>query len=140
MESYLVMERISIYLDYYQIIMVVLIWIITFFFSFRVIPAAYGGSQVKSELHLPPIPQPQQHQIRATSATYTSVHGNSRSLTYWARPGIKPTSSWILVRFLTCWATTGTPGLLPLIDGNWCWTGRGEASFYTITGLWQPGD
>ena len=29
---------------------------------------------------------------------------------YWARPGIKPVSSWILVRFLTRWATTGTPG------------------------------
>ena len=30
-------------------------------------------------------------------------------LTHWMRPGIKPTASWILVRFLTCWATTGTP-------------------------------
>ena len=35
--------------------------------------------------------------------------GNTRSLTYWARPEIKPASSWILVRFLTHWATTGTP-------------------------------
>ena len=30
-------------------------------------------------------------------------------LTYWAKPGIKPTSSWILVGFLTHWATRGTP-------------------------------
>ena len=33
--------------------------------------------------------------------TYTSVHGNTRSLTHWARPGIKFMSSWILVSFLT---------------------------------------
>ena len=30
-------------------------------------------------------------------------------LTHWASPGIKPTPSWILVGFLTCWDTTGTP-------------------------------
>ena len=35
--------------------------------------------------------------------------GNARYLTHWARPGIKPASSWILVRFLTHWATTRTP-------------------------------
>ena len=33
----------------------------------------------------------------------------SRIITHWARPGIKPESSWILVRFLTRWNTTGTP-------------------------------
>ena len=27
------------------------------------------------------------------------------SLTHWAKPGVKLTSSWILVGFLTCWAT-----------------------------------
>ena len=26
-------------------------------------------------------------------------------LTHWVRPGIKPASSWTLVRFFTCWAT-----------------------------------
>ena len=31
------------------------------------------------------------------------------SLTHWARPGMEHTSSWILVRFITCWATMGTP-------------------------------
>ena len=30
-------------------------------------------------------------------------------LTYWAGSGIEPESSWILVRFGTHWATTGTP-------------------------------
>ena len=31
------------------------------------------------------------------------------SVPQWVRPGIEPTSSWILVEFLTCWASTGTP-------------------------------
>ena len=30
--------------------------------------------------------------------------------THWVRPGIKPTSSWILVSFVNRWATKGTPG------------------------------
>ena len=38
-------------------------------------------------------PTPRQHQIGATSSTYTTAHGNTRSLTHWARPGIEPTSS-----------------------------------------------
>ena len=35
------------------------------------------------------------------SATYTTVHGNAGSLTYWARPGIELASSWILVGFIS---------------------------------------
>ena len=31
-------------------------------------------------------------------------------LTHWGKPGIKSTSSWILVRFLIHWTTTGTTG------------------------------
>ena len=46
-----------------------------------------------------PMPQPQQHGIRAASATYTIAHRNARSLTHWVRPGIKPSSSWMLVGF-----------------------------------------
>ena len=34
------------------------------------------------------------------SATYTTAHGNARSLTHGARPAIKPVSSWILGCFL----------------------------------------
>ena len=41
---------------------------------------------VKSELQLP---------------AYTTAHGNAESLTHWARPGIEPTSSWVLVGFVT---------------------------------------
>jgi len=44
-----------------------------------------------------PMPQPQQCSIQATSATYTTAHGNAGSLTHWARPGIAPTISRFLV-------------------------------------------
>ena len=40
--------------------------------------------------------QPRQYWIQAASATYPVACGNTRSLTHWARPGIEPTSSWIL--------------------------------------------
>ena len=37
------------------------------------------------------------------------THHNAGSLNHWARPRIEPASPWILVRFLTHGATTGTP-------------------------------
>ena len=48
-----------------------------------------------------PTPQPQQCEIQATFVTYTTVHGNTESLTHWARLGIEPASSWILVGLIT---------------------------------------
>ena len=48
-----------------------------------------------------PTSRPQQCQIRAVSSTYTTAHGNGRSLTHWARPGIKPTISWLQVGFIS---------------------------------------
>ena len=48
-----------------------------------------------------PTPQPQQRGIRAVSVTYTIAHGSTEPLTHWVRPGIRPTSLWILVRFVT---------------------------------------
>jgi len=48
-----------------------------------------------------PQPQPQQHGIWAASATYTTAHRNTGSLTHWARPGIELASSWMLVRFVS---------------------------------------
>ena len=53
--------------------------------------------------------QLQQHQIRATSANYTTALGNAGSLTPWARQRTEPTTSWFLVRFVNHCATTGTP-------------------------------
>ena len=42
------------------------------------------------------------------SVTYTTALGNAES-TQWVRPGIKPSSSWMLVGFVNRWATMGTP-------------------------------
>ena len=63
---------------------------------------------IKLELQLPPTPQPQQRQMWVVSATYTTVHHNTGSLSHWVRPGMEPTSSWILVRCVHCWGTMGT--------------------------------
>ena len=61
-----------------------------------------------------PTPQLQQQQIRVMSGTYSTAHGNTGSLTHWARPGIKPTSSRILVGLVNRWAMAGTPYLFNL--------------------------
>ena len=42
--------------------------------------------------------------LGSASATCDTSHGNSGSLTHWAKPGIEPASSLRLVTFLTCWA------------------------------------
>ena len=39
--------------------------------------------------------------IGATASSLCHSHSNARSLTHWVGPGIKPTSSWILVRFIS---------------------------------------
>ena len=62
-------------------------------------PSAHGSSQARGFNQ--PVPQLQQHRIRAMSVTCTTAHGKAGSLTYWVRPGIEPTSSWILVGFIT---------------------------------------
>ena len=79
-----------------------------FFLLFRVAHVAYGGSQARDQIGAVAAPQPQQRRIQATSVTYTTAHSDAGSLTYWARPGIEPVSSWMLVRLVNCWATTGT--------------------------------
>ena len=79
------------------------------FFS-QAAPAAYGSSWARGQMGTAAEPMPQlQHQIRATSATYTAAYSNARSFTQWVRPGIKPKSSQ-----RQCWdpyptATTGAP-------------------------------
>ena len=89
----------------------------SFFFLFRAAPVAYERSQARG-------------QIRATAAslchshsngglelclwpTLQLTHGNAGSLTNGVRLGIEPTSSWILVGFINCWAITGTPTAFP---------------------------
>ena len=78
---------------------------------FRATPLAYGDSQARGLVGAAAAGHchTQQLRIQAASVTYTTAHGNAASLTHWARPEIEPTSSWMLVRFVNCWATTGTP-------------------------------
>ena len=57
-------------------------------------------------------PQPQGSELRVT---YTTAHGSTGSLTHRVRPGVEPTSSWIVFRFFTHWATMGTPEKVLLI-------------------------
>ena len=71
-----------------------------YFLFFRATPVAHGGSQVRGHIRAV-APSPYHSHIWATSVTYTTAHGNKRSLTHWARPGIEPASSWTLVRFVS---------------------------------------
>ena len=87
------------------------------------------------------MPQPQQHQIWATSVTYTAAHSKAGSLTHLVGPGIEPTSLWILVGFVTRWATTGTPKnawvliLSTKISKNWLYNGEQKWTHYQH--LWR---
>ena len=56
--------------------------------------------RVESELQLPAYTTATATQIWAASVTYTTAQGNAGSLTHWVRPGIKPATSWFLVRFV----------------------------------------
>ena len=73
--------------------------ILSYFLSFclfRAASTAHGGSQVRGP-------------IRVVSGGLRHRHSNARSLTHWVRQGIKPESSWILVRFVNPWAMMGMP-------------------------------
>ena len=79
-----------------------------FFFLFRAAPVAYGSSWARG-------------QIRAAAASLCHSHGNPRFIcdlhhSSWQHQILSPLSGargqthilWILVGFLSCWATTGT--------------------------------
>ena len=72
------------------------------FFFFRATSMSYGESQARGQIRAVAASLHHSHNttIQATSVTYTTAHGNAESLSHWARPGIKPVSSWILVRFI----------------------------------------
>ena len=85
-----------------------LIWTLIYLFKnffclFRAAPMAYGSSQARAQISASPASlqsQPQQCWIWDMSVTYTTAQGNAGSFTHWARPGIEPASSWILVGFI----------------------------------------
>ena len=69
----------------------------SFSFLFSATLSTYRSSQARSRIRAAAtglIPQPLQHQIWATSATYAKACSHARPLTHWARPGIEPTPSW----------------------------------------------
>ena len=67
------------------------------------VPTTYGGSQARGRIGAITLAtQPQQYGIRATSATYIPwLTAMPDPPTHWARPGIEPTWSWILVLFVS---------------------------------------
>ena len=67
--------------------------------------------EVESELQMPSTLQPQQHQIPATSASYSATSGNAGSLTHRARSGTEPISSRTLCLVFNRWAAMGTPSV-----------------------------
>ena len=73
------------------------------FFFFRVTPTAYESSQAKGPIRATAASLYHSHSntIWAAPASYTTPHSNTASLTHWARPGIEPTPSWFLVRFVS---------------------------------------
>ena len=74
-----------------------------FFLSFRAATEAYGSFQLGIELEL------QMTAYATAMGTPNQACSSARSLTHWVRPGIKPESLQMLVRFLTHWAAIGPP-------------------------------
>ena len=115
---------VKIYMDQPQI----LFFLFLFFCFFRVAPVAYEGSQARgsNRSHFcQPTPQPQQRQIQAASATYTTAYGNARSLTHGARPGMVPTASRFLVGFVSAVPQQELPNFIHLYllwEGKKCYT------------------
>ena len=76
--------------------------VLIFFPLFRATRVAYGSRLgVKSALLLPAYTVAIATQDLSHVFDLSTAHSNTRSLTQWTRPGIEPTFSWILVRFIT---------------------------------------
>ena len=107
------------------------------FLLFRAIPKAHGSSQARGQTsyRCRPTPQPQQHRIRAASGTYTTAHDNAAgSPTHWARPeGIGPTSSWILIGFVSTVPQLALPSFCMFYSISISWSLRAEKMGITIT-------
>ena len=82
----------------------------------------YGSSQARGQIRAAAADLSHSHSnTRSEPMTYARAHDSTGALTHWVRPGIEPASLWILARFLTHWATIGTPqSFLFLKDGIVC--------------------
>ena len=85
-----------------------------FFLPFRAACVAYGCSQARGWIGAAAAELCHSHRntrSKAVSAAYTTAHGNARSLMPWARPGMEPASSWVIVGFITTEPWQELPGL-----------------------------
>ena len=78
-------------------------FIFTYLFIFRAASMTHGSSQVRGPIGAAAAGLCHSHSnARSNSCLWLhTAHSNARSSTHWARPVIKPTSSWILVGFIT---------------------------------------
>ena len=82
----------------------VVVWFYFVFWVFLLaVPAAYGSSQARGQIEAAAA------NLCHSQSNAISTCSSARSLRHRARPGIEPTSSWILAGFLTLWAIAGTP-------------------------------
>ena len=81
-------------------------FVLCFFLLFRATGVAYGSSQASGP-------------IRTVAASLHHSNTGSGSLTHWARPGVEPASSWMLVRFVNRRGMTGTPESVFLMFDFW---------------------
>ena len=71
------------------------------YLPFRAAPAAYGISQARGQIRAVAACHSHSNARSEPCLWSTPTQGNAGYLTHWARPGIKPESSWILVKFFT---------------------------------------
>ena len=104
-------------MELYSSIWFLLLFFVLFCFVFwlsMTAPAAYGSSQPRGPIRAAATGLHQHSNVGSKPSLWPSsqfMETNTKTLTPWARPGIKPASSWILVRFFTCRVTTGTPSI-----------------------------
>ena len=78
-----------------------------YFGLFRTTSMAYGSSLARG-------------QIGAVAPGLRHSHSNTGSLTHWARPGIKPMSSWTIVEFITAEPLWEVP-VCHILDSTYKW-------------------
>ena len=84
-----------------------------FLLLFKAAPIAYGSNRARGQIQAAAASLHHNHSNARSELhlwPYTAACDKTGSLIHWARPGIEPASSWVLVRFLTYWAKMGTPG------------------------------
>ena len=83
------------------------------FLLFKTAPAAYGSSQARGRTGATAAGLHHSHSnlLSELCVSRAAIHNNARPLTHRVRPGIKPMSSWILVRFVTAKSQQELPPL-----------------------------